>query len=223
MTDQPADTPDTPALPESKLFPCVDADDYYMGGVILHLDQLERDRYVFVDGARDVDFPRDLQPRECARLVDSAWVYLPCWRDVPLYDKATGNPVMAARGETPESLNATTKPWPGPGFAWVHDDWAETPEAIKARLTNDVQRYLDDTARSSGYDDIKSAVTYADEPAVTKFQIEGQAFRAWRSHIWEACYQLLAEVEAGTRPVPTKAELLAELAQLAPLTLPSST
>lgn len=97
-------------------------------------------------------------------------------------------------------------------------DWQEivpTPADIAAQiqqsLINAVQNHLDAAARAAGYDDIKSAVTYADEPAVPKFQAEGQAFRAWRSLVWATCYAMLADVVTGTRDVPTVEELLAEL------------
>ena len=77
-----------------------------------------------------------------------------------------------------------------------------------------VQQHMDDQAKALGYDDIKSAATYAEETAVPKFQAEGQAFRAWRSLVWAACYQIMDEVSAGDRSVPSDAELIAELPAL---------
>lgn len=79
---------------------------------------------------------------------------------------------------------------------------------------NTIQRYMDEAAQAAGYDDIRAAVTYADEPAVAKFQLEGQAFRAWRSLCWAYGYEQLALVEAGTRERPTIEQFLAELPQL---------
>ena len=78
-----------------------------------------------------------------------------------------------------------------------------------------IQQHLDAAAVEAGYYDIKTAVTYADEPAVPKFQLEGQAFRAWRSLCWEYGYTQLDAVEAGQRPKPTVAALIAELPTLA--------
>ena len=72
-----------------------------------------------------------------------------------------------------------------------------TPAQLAALYTQAVQAMLDDKARAFGYDDIKSAVTYAEEPAVPKFQAEGRAFRAWRSVVWAACYEFQAAVLAG--------------------------
>lgn len=79
-----------------------------------------------------------------------------------------------------------------------------------------VQAELDRVARSFGYGSdamppMLSAVTYADEPAVEKFQREGRALRAWRSQVWERCYALFAEVQSGKKATLTLDELLAEL------------
>lgn len=77
-----------------------------------------------------------------------------------------------------------------------------------------IQQHLDAAAVAAGYDDIKTAVTYADEPVVPKFQQEGQAFRAWRSLCWAYGYTQLDAVEAGQRPKPTVEALIAELPAL---------
>lgn len=86
-----------------------------------------------------------------------------------------------------------------------------TPEQVQAAKVTLVQQHMDDAARALRYDDVKTACTYADEPAVPKFQAEGQAFRAWRSLVWAACYAILADVQAGVREIPSDAELIAEL------------
>lgn len=77
-----------------------------------------------------------------------------------------------------------------------------------------VQDYMDSTAKELRYDGIASAVSYAEEPSVPKFQEEGQAFRAWRSLVWAKCYEILDEVNDGKRPIPSDEELIAELPQL---------
>lgn len=86
-----------------------------------------------------------------------------------------------------------------------------TPEAIVGDYTQAVQAHLDRVAQSWGYDDIYTAATYAEEPAVPKFQREAKALRAWRSEVWAACAQGLADVEAGRIPWPEPAALLAWL------------
>ncbi len=86
-----------------------------------------------------------------------------------------------------------------------------SPEEVRLELTRAVQGFMNETAAGLGYDSIYSAVTYAEEPAVPKYQAEGRALRAWRSLVWAKCYEVLAAVEAGTRAVPSAAELIAEL------------
>lgn len=100
-------------------------------------------------------------------------------------------------------------------------DAAMVMEMRKTELVNAVQGHLDATARLLGYDSIATAVTYASEAAVTQFQTEGQAFREWRSFVWEHCHAVLAQVIAGERAAPTAAQLIAELPVVA-LVLPAS-
>ena len=89
-----------------------------------------------------------------------------------------------------------------------------TPDKIRDRLVVAVQTHLDATAAGHGYDNIYTACTYADEPAVPLFQGEGQALRAWRSRAWAHCHQVMADVMAQQRTVPSAAELIAELPPL---------
>lgn len=90
----------------------------------------------------------------------------------------------------------------------------ETLDQARVRLQGFVQfQVLDAAAQAAGYDDIKTAVTYADEPAVPVFQAQGRAFRAWRSLVWAACYELLAEAVA-TGVIPTEQQLRDELPAL---------
>lgn len=92
-----------------------------------------------------------------------------------------------------------------------------TIEELVTQYSIAVQAHLDRTARTYGYDTIANAVTYAEEPAVPRFQAEGRALRAWRSLVWEACYQLLDQVKAGAVPVPSLDHVLGELPVLANL------
>lgn len=89
-----------------------------------------------------------------------------------------------------------------------------TAEQKKQAVIEMVQTHLDAAAKAYGYDDIKSAVTYAEEPAVAVFQAQGLAFRSWRSLVWEKCYALLAQVEAGEIADPGGEELIAILPAL---------
>lgn len=98
----------------------------------------------------------------------------------------------------------------------AHNPDAENSAKLTALIVSAVQGHLDATAKNLGYDDIFSAVTYADEPSVPKFQTEGQALRAWRSLVWEKCYAELARVVSGERTIPTPEEAIAELPVFVP-------
>ena len=77
-------------------------------------------------------------------------------------------------------------------------------------FTHAVQAHLDGFARTRNYDGILSAATYATS-TVPKFQAEGQYAVEARDATWAKCYEILAAVEGGTRPMPTMGELIAEL------------
>jgi len=77
-----------------------------------------------------------------------------------------------------------------------------------------VQGKLNGAAISARYDSIATAVSYAEEPAVPKFQNDGIAFRAWRSKVWAYAYEQLALVLAGEREQPTVDDFLLELPAL---------
>lgn len=86
-------------------------------------------------------------------------------------------------------------------------------EQIVAVVTQAVQQRLDDFARTRNYDGILSAATYATS-GVQKFAAEGQYAVQARDAAWAACYQIMADVQAGTRAMPTIEQVLAELPAL---------
>lgn len=94
-------------------------------------------------------------------------------------------------------------------FGDIADCPATSIDEAKTALSGYVQQHLDSAARLRGYDSILSACSYA--AGQNPFQAEGQAFVAWRGDVWASCYTMMAEVQAGTRPVPTAVELLAAL------------
>lgn len=95
--------------------------------------------------------------------------------------------------------------------------WTIIPPS-EAQLTSifeqAVQAKLDGAAQGRGYDSISTAISYAEEPAVPKFQKDGKAFRAWRSMVWAYAYEQLATVKAGEREQPTVEAFLQELPEL---------
>lgn len=80
-----------------------------------------------------------------------------------------------------------------------------TPEAAGALVLQEVttatQKRLDDFARTRNYDGILSLCTYASSPTA-KFAAEGQYGVTARDATWATLYEMLAEVQAGTRPMP---------------------
>ena len=83
-----------------------------------------------------------------------------------------------------------------------------TQEEIIAGCTDMVQAYLDSTAQARNYDNILSLCTYATSKN-PKFSKEGQAGVEWRDAVWAKCYEILAEIQAGTRSVPE--DIISEL------------
>ncbi len=89
----------------------------------------------------------------------------------------------------------------------------EVQAEIQKQLTDAVQHVLDNKAQELLYDNCLSVCSYIDT-GVPKFDAEGRAFRAWRSAVWAKGYEILDQVKAGYRPIPTEEELIAELPQL---------
>ena len=113
----------------------------------------------------------------------------------------------------------TRQPRPDADYELAYGRWVlnspKRRENKAARLRGAVQSHLDQSAQARGYDSILSAVSYADEAAVPRFQAEGLAFRAWRSQVWAACYELLADVNDGQIVEPaSETELIALLPTL---------
>lgn len=129
------------------------------------------------------------------------------------------NPDGTFRSDDP----ATTE---NEAWEWVQK-WQVTPlsaeEIAQQQLTLQdaivaaTQQRLDDFARTRNYDGILSACTYATS-AVPKFAAEGQYAVQARDATWAALYQFMADVQAGTQPVPTGFEDVGPL--LPPLAWP---
>ena len=90
----------------------------------------------------------------------------------------------------------------------THEEWAA--RKVKQQLTQAVQNHMDTIAVERNYDNIISCTTYATS-LNPKFSAEGQAAVEWRDNVWVTCYQILDDVKAGNRPIPTEDELIAEL------------
>lgn len=84
---------------------------------------------------------------------------------------------------------------------------------VENTYTTAVQKWMDITAQTRGYDDIKSAVGYenSDDPT---FKAEACALRAWRDKVWRACYTYMDSVLAGEETLVSPDALLARLPQM---------
>ncbi len=79
---------------------------------------------------------------------------------------------------------------------------AAAQQALQDDIVAQTQARLDTFAQTRNYDGILSACTYATSTVAT-FQAEGQYCVEARDDTWSTLYTILAEVQAGTRPVPT--------------------
>jgi hypothetical protein len=96
-----------------------------------------------------------------------------------------------AEGNTPD-------PVPGP-----------TPEQIKYKLESALDRHIDSVAQAKGYDNRLTCLSYAafDNP----WQQEAIVFGVWRSNCYTTAHQIMSDVQAGTRDIPTEEQLISEM------------
>lgn len=122
----------------------------------------------------------------------------------------TAGPIDAAHMLRVDGLDETLT-----GRTYTAGEWSAPPTPSPTKPFIDaVDAHLDAGARAHGYDGIVSACSYAAAP--NHFQAESVAFLQWRSACWVHCHAVLAQVQAQARPVPTPAELVAELPAYAP-------
>ena len=85
--------------------------------------------------------------------------------------------------------------------AAVAADAAAKVKAIQDAIVDATQLRLDTFAQTRNYNGILSAATYATSN-VPRFQAEGEYCVNQRDATWAKLYEILAEVQAGTRPMP---------------------
>lgn len=74
------------------------------------------------------------------------------------------------------------------------------PAPLQDQIVQATQQRLDDFAATRNYSGILSACTYATS-SVPQFQSDGQYCVNARDATWAKLYEMLAEVQAGTRPM----------------------
>ena len=91
-----------------------------------------------------------------------------------------------------------------------------TPEEQQAALIksydSSLTLYFDSKAKEKNYDNRISCSVRAGYPG--PFQAEGLAFATWMDTCNAICYQILADVQAGLRPIPTFEEVTLEFPTL---------
>lgn len=93
--------------------------------------------------------------------------------------------------------------------AWITIQESDSKNKIIESFADAIQFELDKEAQLFGYDNIHTAVTYANETSVAKFSTDGKSFRKWRSLVWVYCYDILSQYEVGDIPAPTIDEMIA--------------
>lgn len=100
------------------------------------------------------------------------------------------------------------------GEAGVVAEYSElpppTPEKIQASLDAVVTDWIDSQAAGAGFKNAAYIVSYYDSTNPV-WKAAARAFVPWRDGIWATCIAIVDAVKAGQRPIPTAAELLAEL------------
>ena len=71
------------------------------------------------------------------------------------------------------------------------------------------QARLDDFAKTKGYDGIISVCSYA--TSTSRYGAEGRYCVSAREDTWDTLFQLLADVQAGTKPMPGSVEEVMEI------------
>jgi|GEM_PF-2441115 hypothetical protein len=81
---------------------------------------------------------------------------------------------------------------------------------VQNMMADAVQAHMDAVVAERGYGSILAATSYASS-SIAQWAEEAEAAIAWRDAVWVACYDVIAAVRAGTRSIPSKDELVAEL------------
>lgn len=82
------------------------------------------------------------------------------------------------------------------------EEQGQQQQALMAWIVQRTQQRLDDFAKTRNYDGVLSLCTYATS-SVPKFALEAQRGVDLRDATWATLYQILADVEAQTRPIPS--------------------
>ena len=184
----------------------ISIDGYYVSDYIVDTDQ------IYISDVLAPVEPVDPEDPDAVYLQHAATVLPELWtRDLcpdGLFKARYVDSTTSAEGEH------TSGAWADESAPTAAEVAEQATAALTAMFESAAQNLLDTTAQSHGYDSINTVVSYADEPAVLKFQNDGIAFRAWRSKVWVYAYEQLAMAQAGTRTIPTVDAFLSELPEV---------
>ncbi len=85
---------------------------------------------------------------------------------------------------------------------------------VKATLEKAIDQHIDKVAKDKGYgrvDVSPSAACLGYASYTNQYQAEAVAYGEWIASLWPVVHQIMADVQAGTRDVPTTEQLIAEL------------
>jgi hypothetical protein len=88
---------------------------------------------------------------------------------------------------------------------------------VKVNLEKAIDRHIDRVAKDKGYGReglSPSAACLGYASFTSNYQTEAIAYGEWIASLWPVVYQIMQEVEAGTRDIPTAEELIAEMPEM---------
>lgn len=80
-------------------------------------------------------------------------------------------------------------------------------------ITKAIERILDQEAKSLGYDDIKTAISYRGDPN-KKFAAEAEALFSYRSNVWTILEEYLNKLNKGKKELPSVDQVVSLLPSL---------
>lgn len=93
---------------------------------------------------------------------------------------------------------------------YVPEKPAPTTEEILNDYEDAVQKHLDKTAQSRGYDNTYTCLSYLSSTDEV-WRRESNAFNAWRDSVWRKCHEVMNSALEGAIQPPTVEELIAQL------------
>lgn len=94
--------------------------------------------------------------------------------------------------------------------------YSEEPDPVDVQLKAleaGIQAYMDSVAKERGYDNIYTAIGYANS-TVTRFREDAEAANQWRDQVWVTCHRLLDQYLAGEIEALTLDQVIERLPQI---------